>query len=524
MKKQKHPKSGARKSRKPTRAPSASVRTALKGSHSRDAARHPKTPATAATSTGRRSTRVRRSTSPSWVLWCRAAASRMWPVERADAVMLVLPFVLVATTIGVVRWNRAMPAGGESHHWVSKDGGGRALVGLPRRAVPVPPVGPGSSIAEAPMAPSPEVDAAVAAGVPARPVAEPAEVARQAAMDLATARAAQIPTDTPHAAPPYAVAQRPVDQAIEAGDAAFGALNLPPVTRPGDTAQPIVGAPAQIAGQPQRGPDVASLGPDDAVAVRPAPHGMFGVEADETQCHPPGPETPFVLPAGFDPADAEAFGMALAQAARTQLDDFVIYNDRYTRLAYPMGDVNPMYGVCTDVIIRAYRALGIDLQALVQTTRSGSGDPNIDHRRVDTLRRFLQRHGETLPISNFAEDFRPGDIVTYWRPQNRHSRTHIAIVSDMIGPSGRPLIIHNRGWGPQQEDGLFVDQITGHFRFSGLKAGAGLTKPGAKADIGAKAKRISAAPERPLSQVIRTGLPLQGKSEGGPAFPPASEK
>ncbi len=438
--------------------------------------------------------------------------------------MLLLPFVLVATTIGVVRWNGAMPAGGESHHWVSQDGRGRALVGLPRTAVPVPAVGPGPSIAGTPMTPSPEVDATVEASVPARSVVEPTVAARQAAMDVAAAGPAQVPTDTPHAAPPPAVAPRPVDEAIEAGDAAHGASNLPPVARPSDAAKPIAGVPPQIAGQPHWGPDVASLSPDDAVAVRPAPHGMFGVEADETQCYPPGPDAPFILPAGFDPADGEAFGMALAQAARTQLDDFVIYNDRYTRLAYPMGDVNPMYGVCTDVIIRAYRALGIDLQALVHTTRSGSGDPNIDHRRVDTLRRFLQRHGETLPISNFAEDFRPGDIVTYWRPQNRHSRTHIAIVSDILGPSGRPLIIHNRGWGPQQEDGLFVDQITGHFRFSGLKVPAVLSKPGTGAAARVKAKRISAVPERPRSQVIRAGLPVREKPQADTASPPASEK
>jgi hypothetical protein len=190
---------------------------------------------------------------------------------------------------------------------------------------------------------------------------------------------------------------------------------------------------------------------------------------------------PARAPFAWKTADPENFGLALAAAARTQLEDFVIYNDRYTRMKYPMGDVHPMYGVCTDVIIRAYRALGVDLQELVQTTKTGSGDPNIDHRRVDTLRKFFSRFGETLPISTFAEDYRPGDIVTYWRPQNRHSRTHIAIVSDQTAPSGRPLIIHNRGWGPQQEDGLFVDEITGHYRFTGMNVAAvGSNKQAAK--------------------------------------------
>ena len=68
-------------------------------------------------------------------------------------------------------------------------------------------------------------------------------------------------------------------------------------------------------------------------------------------------------------------------------------------------------------------------------------------------------------MTDFAEDYQPGDIVTYHRPQNQHSRSHIAIVSDRLGPSGRPMIVHNRGWGPQLEDGLFVDEITGHYRF-----------------------------------------------------------
>ncbi|MEQ1711979.1 MAG: DUF1287 domain-containing protein, partial [Hyphomicrobium sp.] len=176
------------------------------------------------------------------------------------------------------------------------------------------------------------------------------------------------------------------------------------------------------------------------------------------------------------PRDPAEFGAALATAALSQTREFVVYNDKYRRIAFPMGDVPSFYGVCTDVLIRAYRALSIDLQALVQQTRTGSGDPNIDHRRVDTLRRFFAAHGQSMPITEFAEDYRPGDIVSYWRPQNRHSRTHIAIVANEIGPSGRPMIIHNRGWGPQLEDGLFVDQITGHYRFTGLRS-AGATAP-----------------------------------------------
>ena len=74
-----------------------------------------------------------------------------------------------------------------------------------------------------------------------------------------------------------------------------------------------------------------------------------------------------------------------------------------------------------------------------------------------------------MPISEFAEDYRPGDIVTYYRPQNRTSTAHIAVVSDKLAPSGRLMVVHNRGWGPQLEDALFVDKITGHYRYSGME-------------------------------------------------------
>jgi len=185
------------------------------------------------------------------------------------------------------------------------------------------------------------------------------------------------------------------------------------------------------------------------------------------QCLPKVAAAPQVAP-----RDPGQFGLALAHAARDQLGTLVIYNAKYVRMSYPMGDVAPLYGVCTDVVVRAYRALGIDLQALIHKARVGSGDRNIDHRRVEVVRRFLARFGESLPVTAFHENYRPGDIVTYYRPQNRASTSHIAIVTDKLGPSGRPMIVHNRGWGPQIEDALFVDKITGHYRFSGLETTA----------------------------------------------------
>jgi uncharacterized protein len=170
----------------------------------------------------------------------------------------------------------------------------------------------------------------------------------------------------------------------------------------------------------------------------------------------------------------EAYGMALAASAREQLAGLTIYNDKYRRIAYPMGDVQTLYGVCTDVIIRAYRGVGVDLQQRVHEAGMSGGDASIGHRRTETLRRYLAGNGASLPISSVAEDYQPGDIVTYYRPQNRHSRSHIAMVSDVVAPSGRLMILHNRGWGPQLEDGLFVDQITGHYRYRPLDPARGL--------------------------------------------------
>jgi uncharacterized protein YijF (DUF1287 family) len=161
----------------------------------------------------------------------------------------------------------------------------------------------------------------------------------------------------------------------------------------------------------------------------------------------------------------EPFGLSVARAARAQTRDLVIYTDQYWPLRYPMGDVPSLYGVCTDVVIRAFRAAGVDLQVLVHEAKAGSGDVSIDHRRTEILRKVFARTGQSLPLSAFPEDYLPGDVVTFDRPQNPHARSHIAIVSDVLGPSGRPMIVHNRGWGPQLEDALFVDTMTGHYRF-----------------------------------------------------------
>jgi uncharacterized protein YijF (DUF1287 family) len=191
-----------------------------------------------------------------------------------------------------------------------------------------------------------------------------------------------------------------------------------------------------------------------------------------------------------------AFGLRLAHAAAAQTADLVVYSDKYRQIKYPMGDVPPFYGVCADVVVRAYRALGIDLQALVHEARLGTGDPSIDQRRTQTLRRFFTRYGVSLPVTDFVEDYRPGDIVTYHRDGGRTSQSHIAIVADVIAPSGRPMIVHNRGWGPQLEDALFAREITGHYRFTGMT-------PGREAEMPSKGAPGRGADQSPLSPHVR---------------------
>jgi hypothetical protein len=203
---------------------------------------------------------------------------------------------------------------------------------------------------------------------------------------------------------------------------------------------------------------LATLPPRDTVILRPA----ATARADTCIATTAKP----VQSQASTEASPSTFGRRLARAARAQTRDLVVYKDGYRQIGFPMGDVPPFYGVCTDVIVRAYRALGIDLQVLVHRARIGTGDTSIDHRRTKTLRRFFARYGESLPVTDFVEAYQPGDIVTYYRAGGRTSQTHIAIVSDVIAPSGRPMIVHNRGWGPQLEDALFANDITGHYRFN----------------------------------------------------------
>lgn len=233
----------------------------------------------------------------------------------------------------------------------------------------------------------------------------------------------------------------------------------------GDGVQTLSTSVAPTVAERDPAPLPLSAMPVDDVAVRDVGH-LGAVPLVRACAVPDGaPQN-----AAIAPLPPDQFGSALASAAEAQTREFVVYDDKYRVIRYPGGDVATLYGVCTDVVVRAYRALGIDLQKLVHESQVGSGDTNISHRRVEALRRFFKKSGASLPITDFFEDYQAGDVVTYHRPQNSGSNDHIAIVSNVTGPSGAPMIVHNRGFGPQVEDALFVNEMTGHFRYEGPPA------------------------------------------------------
>jgi uncharacterized protein YijF (DUF1287 family) len=179
------------------------------------------------------------------------------------------------------------------------------------------------------------------------------------------------------------------------------------------------------------------------------------------------------------PASRQEFTQHLVAAAIERTHHSVRYVSAYVRIPYPGGDVPADTGVCTDEIIRSYRAVGVDLQKEVHEDMLRNfaaypnkrrwllahPDANIDHRRVPNLMIFFQRKGESLPTTNRAEDYAPGDLVTWDLGGNV---PHIGIVVDQKSPSaGRYKIVHNIGEGPKMEDVLFNWKITGHFRYFG---------------------------------------------------------
>ena len=179
----------------------------------------------------------------------------------------------------------------------------------------------------------------------------------------------------------------------------------------------------------------------------------------------------------FQVASAQDFAQSLVKAAIERTKHSVRYDGSYLSIDYPGGDVPADMGVCTDVVIRSYRALGVDLQVLVHEDMKahfeaypskriwglGRSAGYVGQRRGPRLKAFFARHGESLPISQSIDNYLPGDLVTWMLPGNL---PHIGIVTDRLDvDSGQPLIVHNIGAGPKLEDILFDYSITGHYRY-----------------------------------------------------------
>ena len=166
---------------------------------------------------------------------------------------------------------------------------------------------------------------------------------------------------------------------------------------------------------------------------------------------------------------------SISDAAISIIDPTIYYNGAYQQITYPGGDVDPKIGVCTDVVIRTFRKLGLDLQKEIHEDMAqnfslypnnwglNKPDKNIDHRRVYNQMKYFERKGFSLPISNRSENYQPGDIVAW---DLGGGLTHIGVVIDRLSNySDRYLIVHNIGSGQVVEDILFNYKIIGHYRF-----------------------------------------------------------
>ena len=170
-----------------------------------------------------------------------------------------------------------------------------------------------------------------------------------------------------------------------------------------------------------------------------------------------------------------SFAERLSNASISIIDKDIVYTPNYVAIKYPNGDVPAKTGVCTDVVIRAYRKLGIDLQKEVHEDMKANfsqypktwgltkTDTNIDHRRAPNLEVFFERKGEKLKVTKNASDYKTGELVT-WMINGK--LPHIGIVTHLKSEDGkRNLIVHNVGGGQVLQDCLFSYEIVGHYRF-----------------------------------------------------------
>ncbi|HEV2721426.1 MAG TPA: DUF1287 domain-containing protein [Thermoanaerobaculia bacterium] len=166
----------------------------------------------------------------------------------------------------------------------------------------------------------------------------------------------------------------------------------------------------------------------------------------------------------------QAANLRVADAALAQVGVTTIYDPSYVHLRYPGGDVPRERGVCADVVVRAFREIGVDLQQAVHADMAAhfaayprmwglrGADANIDHRRVPNLRTFFQRRGKARELS---DGYEPGDVVAWRLPNGLY---HIGVVSAARGASDY-LVVHNIGYGAKNEDVLRAWTIIGHYRW-----------------------------------------------------------
>lgn len=170
---------------------------------------------------------------------------------------------------------------------------------------------------------------------------------------------------------------------------------------------------------------------------------------------------------------AKTFMQKLANAAHLQTGQQVTYDGTYYQIKYPGGDVPDSIGVCTDVVIRAYRKVGYDLQKLIHEDMkvahaeynkrrvSKKLDTNIDHRRTPNMQTFFTRKGANLAVTDKEEDYQPGDIV-FWDI----AAGHVGVVVNVKVPgTSRYMVVHNICCGNNMEDFLFAAKIVGHYRW-----------------------------------------------------------
>ncbi len=228
----------------------------------------------------------------------------------------------------------------------------------------------------------------------------------------------------------------------------------------------LASAPPRASARPSRPEDHRVASPSASHHGLPAAHAWaFG----------PSPTPP------EEDAVERALARTVVARARLEVERGVRYDASYVVIPFPNGDIPPDVGACADLIVRSFRAVGVDLQSLVQDDVAAfpadyagkAGDPNIDHRRVSVLFVYFQRHA--LWLGDLMAGARPADVLFFARA-NGSSPTHVAMVSDRVGPRGWPLILQNGGPAATESDAIDRMVLLGHFRLPLPRLGLPLPK------------------------------------------------